>query len=59
MPRKRGITDEMIIQLYQNGTPYEEMCEITNNRLTINELFVIAMDLVRKEHERGWDKTHL
>jgi len=53
MPRKRGITDEMIIQLYQNGTPYEEMCEITNNRLTINELFVIAMDLVRKEHESG------
>ena len=29
MPRKRGITDEMIIRLYQNGTPYEEMCEFT------------------------------
>lgn len=40
MPRKPGITDEMIIEMYQSGMPYKEMIPITglSNRAIRNVL---------------------
>ncbi|MFC5543126.1 hypothetical protein ACFPOH_15565 [Ureibacillus suwonensis] len=29
MPRKRGISDEMIIEMYTSGKPVKEICEMT------------------------------
>ncbi|MCP1144731.1 hypothetical protein [Lysinibacillus endophyticus] len=29
MPRKKGITDEIIIHLYKSGKPYKEIMEYT------------------------------
>lgn len=59
MPRKDGITDEIIIELYKRGLPYKEMCRITGltSRAILNIIKKHNVQLRQKQYA-GQPRKH-
>ncbi len=59
MPRNKGITDEMIIEMYKRGMPYKEMVPIIglSNRAIYNVIVKNKIE-VNREQSSGQPRKH-
>lgn len=57
MPRKPGITDEMIIELYKSNRPHKEITETTDDRAVRNVMYKHGIEMNR-EQSSGQPRKH-